>query len=49
MGYVIETFGLTKTYGNKDAVRDINIHVKEGSICGLIGRNGAGALNELSD
>ena len=42
MGYIIETFGLTKTYGNKDAVRDINIHVKEGAIYGLIGRNGAG-------
>lgn len=42
MGYVIETFGLTKTYGNKDAVKDINIHVKEGAIYGLIGRNGAG-------
>lgn len=28
MGYIIEIFGLTKTYGNKDAVRDINITVR---------------------
>ena len=35
MGYIIETFGLTKTYGNKDAVRDINIHVKEGALIEL--------------
>lgn len=41
-GYVIETKGLTKTYGSKDAVKDINIHVREGEIYGLIGRNGAG-------
>ena len=42
MSYIIETSGLTKTYGSKDAVRDINIHVREGEIYGLIGRNGAG-------
>ena len=42
MGFIMETKGLTKTYGNKDAVKDINIHVREGEIYGLIGRNGAG-------
>lgn len=42
MNMVIETNGLTKTYGKKDAVKDINIHVREGEIYGLIGRNGAG-------
>lgn len=42
MGYILTTTNLTKTYGNKDAAKDINIHVREGEIYGLIGRNGAG-------
>lgn len=42
MGFIIETSNLTKTYGSKNAVKDINIHVREGEIYGLIGRNGAG-------
>ncbi len=42
MNYLLTTTNLTKTYGKKDAAKDINIHVREGSIYGLIGRNGAG-------
>lgn len=42
MNYLLTTTNLTKTYGNKDAAKDINIHVREGEIYGLIGRNGAG-------
>ena len=42
MGYILTTENLTKTYGKKDAAKDINIHIKEGEIYGLIGRNGAG-------
>lgn len=42
MGYILTTNNLTKTYGKKDAAKDINIHVREGEIYGLIGRNGAG-------
>ena len=42
MAYIMETQGLTKTYGKKDAAKDINIKIKEGEIYGLIGRNGAG-------
>ena len=42
MDYILTTENLTKTYGQKDAAKDINIHIKEGSIYGLIGRNGAG-------
>lgn len=42
MNYILTTENLTKTYGAKDAAKDINIHVPEGSIYGLIGRNGAG-------
>ncbi len=36
------TEGLTKMYGSKTAAKDINIHIREGEIYGLIGRNGAG-------
>ena len=42
MEYILETRGLTKVYGSKAAVRDVNLHIREGQIYGLIGRNGAG-------
>ena len=42
MEYIMTTEGLTKTYGSKDAAKDINIHIREGEVYGLIGRNGAG-------
>ena len=42
MEYIMTTEGLTKTYGSKNAAKDINIHIREGEIYGLIGRNGAG-------
>ncbi len=42
MEFVLETRKLTKVYGNKAAVRDVDLHIREGVIYGLIGRNGAG-------
>ncbi len=42
MEYILETQDLTKVYGKKEAVKDINLHITEGQIYGLIGRNGAG-------
>ncbi len=42
MEYVLETQNLTKIYGRKEAARDVNLHIREGQIYGLIGRNGAG-------
>ena len=42
MNYILTTQNLTKTNGKKDAAKDINIHIREGEIYGLIGRNGAG-------
>ncbi len=42
MEYILETQGLTKVYGQKEAARDVNLHIREGQIYGLIGRNGAG-------
>ena len=40
--YLIETKQLTKTYGEQTVVNSVNIHVKQGQIYGLLGRNGAG-------
>ncbi len=40
--FVIETKQLIKVYGEQDVVKAVNIHVKKGSIYGLLGRNGAG-------
>ena len=42
MDYILETKGLTKVYGQKEAARDVSLHVPAGKIYGLIGRNGAG-------
>ena len=42
MGYILETKDLTKRYGSKIAVNSVNMHIPEGQIYGLIGRNGAG-------
>ena len=42
MAYILTTDKLTKKYGDKVAAGNINIHVREGEIYGLIGRNGAG-------
>ena len=42
MEYILETPDLTKVYGKKEAAKDINLHIAEGQIYGLIGRNGAG-------
>ena len=42
MEYILETQNLTKVYGTKEAANDISLHIREGQIYGLIGRNGAG-------
>ena len=39
---VISVRGLTKTYGNFEAVRGIDFDVKKGQVFGLLGPNGAG-------
>lgn len=45
--YAVETRGLTKQYGDKAAVKDLQLKVEEGSIYGFIGRNGAGKSTTL--
>lgn len=42
MEYVLRTKGLTKKYGTKKVVSQVNINIKKGDIYGLIGKNGAG-------
>ena len=39
---LLETTDLTKKYGKKCAVDNVNIHIEKGTIYGLIGPNGAG-------
>ena len=38
---------LTKTYGEKKAVEDLNLHIEPGEIYGFIGHNGAGKTTTL--
>lgn len=40
--FIIETKQLTKKYKGQLAVSNVNLHIKKGSIYGLLGRNGAG-------
>ena len=44
---VIETNNLTKHFSNKVALDQVNIHVRQGDIYGLIGRNGAGKTTAM--
>lgn len=39
---IIRTEGLTKRYGDKAAVSDLNLEIRRGEIFGLLGPNGAG-------
>lgn len=43
----IETENLTKKYGNQSSVSNLNIHVRQGRIYGLLGRNGAGKTTTM--
>ena len=40
--FVIQTHRLTKQYGGQAGVFDLDLHVRRGTIYGLLGRNGAG-------
>lgn len=40
--YVISTKNLTKKYGEKNVVNNVNLNIEKGQITGIIGRNGSG-------
>ncbi len=44
---IIETKGLTKSFGTTTAVDDVSLHVKEGEIYGFLGLNGAGKTTTI--
>ena len=48
MGSILETRGLTKTFGALTAAADINVRIDEGTRVGLIGGNGAGKTTFLN-
>ncbi|MEI6407672.1 MAG: ABC transporter ATP-binding protein [Actinomycetes bacterium] len=43
----ITTRGLTKTYGDKDAVKNLNLDISEGQVFGFLGPNGAGKTTTI--
>ncbi|MBN1658836.1 MAG: ABC transporter ATP-binding protein [Anaerolineae bacterium] len=43
----IETHALTKRYGRHIAVRDLDLRVPRGAVCGFLGRNGAGKTTTI--
>ena len=45
---IIETRELTKMYGEKTAVNQLNLSVEKGEIFGLLGPNGAGKTTTIS-
>lgn len=44
----LSCIGVTKKYGNKEVLKEIDLHLEKGKIYGLIGRNGAGKTTLLS-
>ena len=44
---MLQIHHLTKTYGEKKAVDDLNLHIHPGEIYGFIGHNGAGKTTTL--
>lgn len=45
--FVIETTNLTKRFGKKYAVQQLNLHVPRGSVFAFLGRNGAGKTTTI--
>lgn len=47
MSVMIESFDLTRKFGNRTAVEDLNIQVNKGWILGFLGPNGAGKTTTI--
>jgi ABC-2 type transport system ATP-binding protein len=48
MNYAIECINLTHYYGRKMVYENLNFHVPEGSILGLLGKNGSGKTTTIN-
>ncbi len=44
---IVETHDLTKTYGDKSAVKNLNLSIAEGEVFGFLGPNGAGKTTTI--
>lgn len=42
MSYILKTHNLSKCFNDKEAVTNVNMHIKKGEIYGFLGPNGAG-------
>jgi ABC-2 type transport system ATP-binding protein len=47
IGNAIDTYGLTKRYGDVTAVNDLDLHIGHGEVFGLLGPNGAGKTTTI--
>lgn len=47
MDYVLRTYHLTKRYGDRSVVHDLNMNIRAGDIYGFLGQNGAGKTTTL--
>lgn len=47
MPYILQTNHLTKAIGNKELVKNVDIHIKKGEIYGFLGPNGAGKTSVM--
>jgi bacitracin transport system ATP-binding protein len=47
MDDILKTYNLTKEFKNFCAVKNLNIHIKEGDIYGFLGQNGAGKTTTI--
>lgn len=45
--YILETNGLTKSYGGKKALDNVNLKIRRSDIYGFIGKNGAGKTTAI--
>src|ERR1051326_8271066 len=45
--HAVETHGLTKRYGPREVLHNLNFHVPRGSLYGFLGPNGAGKTTAI--